>query len=187
MDICWSDWGCAVLPFPVKVDEEVAAEKFKRDLEWLGGDRAQQLGLKLAKQEHMYAVIGIPGVRASAQQDDYYVRLGADYYDKWPPTAVFVKPESWELASPGTRWLPTIQCQGINWFGLHAPYNGMNDGKNIYLPQLLCFTFTAEYYIVPHSPPEDSVWQQGRHTLTATLSRLAEVLQQPHYRGPSGT
>ena len=78
-----------MLPSPVKVDEEIAAEKFKRDLDWLGGDRAKQLGLKLAKQERMYAVVGIPGVRASAQQDDYYVRLGADYYDKWPPTAAF--------------------------------------------------------------------------------------------------
>ena len=171
-----------MLPAPVKVDEEAAAEKFKRDLEWLGGDRAQQLGLRLVKQERLYAVIRIPGVRADGQQDDYYVRLGAEYYDKWPPTAAFVRPETWDLAGPGTRWLPTIQCQGINWFGLHAPYKS----DKVTVPQLLCFTFTAEYYMVPHSPPEDSVWRQGHHTTAATLSRLAEVLQQPHYRGPSG-
>lgn len=171
-----------MLPFPVKVDEEVAAEKFKRHLEWLYSDRAQQLSLHLMRQGRMYAVVRMPGVQANGQRDDYYVRLGADYYDKWPPTAVFVKPETWEIASSGTRWLPTIQCQGINWFSLHAPHNS----GNVNLPQLLCFTFTAEYYMVPHSPPEDSVWRQGYHTLTATLSRLAEVLQQPHYREPSG-
>ena len=170
-----------MLPFPVKVDEEVAAEKFKRDLEWIGGDRARQLGLQVVKQDPMYAIIRIPGVRESGQQDDFYVRLGADYYDKWPPTAGFVKPDTWELVTSATRWLPSIQCQGINWFGLHVPYNA----NGTFLPQLLCFTFTAEYYMVPHSPSEDSVWQQGHHTLTATLSRLAEVLRQPHYRGPS--
>jgi len=175
-----------VLPFPVRVDEEIAAEKFHRDLEWLRGDRAQQLGLRLVDQRPIYAVVRIPGVRANEQEDDYYVRLGAEYYDKWPPTAAFVTPGTWDPASPGTRWLPTVQCQGINWFGLHAPYNSNYDGKSVNLPQLLCFTFTAEYYMVPHSPSEDSVWQQGRHTLTATLSRLAEILRHPHYRGPSG-
>ena len=171
-----------MLPVPVKVDEEVAAEKFKEHLLWLGGDRAQQLGIVLMKQERLYAIVRIPGVRADGTKDDYYLRLGADFYDKWPPTAAFVKPETWELASPGTRWFPTIQCQGINWFGLHAPYS--NGG--ITLPQLLCFTFTAEYYMVQHAPPEDSVWQQGHHTLAATMCRLAEVLKHPHYKGPSG-
>jgi hypothetical protein len=176
-----------VLPFPIKVDEEVAAEKFKRDLEWVCGERARQLGLRLMQQETMYAVVRIPGVRPCGQTDDYYVRLGAEFYDKWPPTATFAKPDTWELAAPGTRWFPSIQCQGINWFGLHAPYNLNHNGNIINLPQLLCFTFTAEYYMVPHSPPEDSVWRQGYHTLAATLSRLAEVLQQPHYRGSSGS
>jgi len=164
------------------VDEEVAADKFKQDLEWVSSQRAEQLGLCLVEQERMHAVIRIPGVRANGGKDDYYVRLGADFYDKWPPTAAFVKPEGWVLATPGTRWLPRIQCQGINWFALHVPYgNG-----NMVLPQLLCFTFTAEYYMVSHAPPADSVWRQGYHTLAATLSRLAEVLKHPHYQGPSG-
>jgi hypothetical protein len=175
-----------VLSFPVKVDEEVAAEKFNKDLEWLCGDRAAQLGLRLIKQERMHAVIRIPGVRVDGHEDDYYVRLGADYYDKWPPTTAFVKPEAWDLAAQGTRWIPSIQCQGINWFGLHVPYNVQHQGATINLPQLICFTFTAEYYMVPHSPPENSIWRQGYHTLAATLYRLAEVLRQPHYRGPSG-
>jgi hypothetical protein len=175
-----------VLPIPVRVDEEIAAEKFAQDLEWLRGDRVRQLGLRLTKEDRMDAVVRLPGVRAGGQEDDYYVRLGAEYYDKWPPTAAFVKPESWELAAPATRWFPRIQCQGINWFGLHAPYSGNFNGRNVSLPQLLCFTFTAEYYMVPHSPPEESVWRQGYHTLAATLSRLAEVLRQPHYQGPSG-
>lgn len=171
-----------MLPVPVKVNEDVAAAKLKEHLEWLDTQRAAQLGLRVVKQDRMYAVIRIPGVRANTEEDDYYVRLGADFYDKWPPTAAFVKPDSWELAAPGTRWLPRIQCQGINWFALHAPYGN----ANLVLPQLLCFTFTAEYYMVSHAPPTDSLWRQGYHTLAATLSRLAEVLKHPHYQGPSG-
>lgn len=171
-----------MLPVPVKVDEEIAAEKFNDHLKWVECPHAEQLGLRLVKQERMYAVIRVPGIQIEKNEDDYYVRLGADYYDKWPPTAAFVKPETWELAGAGTRCFPKIQCQGINWFGLHAPYCS----GTIVLPQLLCFTFTAEYYMVSHSPPQDSVWRQNHHTLSATLSRLAEVLKFPHYKGPSG-
>lgn len=171
-----------MLPVPVKVDEDVAAARFKEHLEWLDTPRAAQLGLRLVKQERMWAVVRIPGIQANGQDDDYYVRLGADFYDKWPPTAAFVLPEAWQLATLGTRWLPRIQCQGINWFALHVPYGG----GNFVLPQLLCFTFTAEYYMVSHAPPADSVWRQGYHTLAATLSRLAEVMTHPHYQGPSG-
>jgi hypothetical protein len=101
-----------VLPPPVKVDAEIAAAKFKRDLEWVAGERARQLGLELTTHERMYAVVRIPGVRADCQDDDYYVRLGAEYYDKWPPTAAFVKPPTWQLAAAGTRWLAAVGCEG---------------------------------------------------------------------------
>jgi len=171
-----------VLPVPIRVDDEVAAARFKEHLAWLNSPRAAELGLTLIKQERLHAIVKMSGSRADGQQDEYYLRLGADFYDKWPPTAGFVKPETWDLAACGTRWLPKIQCQGVNWFGLHAPYNS----NGLHLPQLLCFTFTAEYYMVPHSPPPDSVWRQGYHTLSATLSRLCEVLKHPHYQGPSG-
>jgi hypothetical protein len=173
-----------VLSTPVRVDPEVAAAKFKEDLLWLGSPRAVQLGLQLVKQEGMYAIVKIPALKKDGGTDDYFVRLGAEYYDKWPPTAIFVQPETWDRAESGTRWLPIIQCQGIDWFALHSPYTG---GGGITLPQMLCFTFTAEYYMVSHSPPESSVWRQGHHTLTATLTRLAEVLKQPHYRGPGSS
>ena len=67
-----------MLPVPVKVDAEVAAEKFKQDLDWLGNDRAVQLGVRLVEQQLMYAVVKMTGVRASGIEDDYYVRLGAE-------------------------------------------------------------------------------------------------------------
>src|SRR4051812_5136400 len=106
MDVRRRHRRSGVLPPPVKVDDEIAAEKFKRDLEWLAGERAAQLGLRLIKQERTHAVVQIPGVRADGLHDDYYIRLGADYYDKWPPTAAFVRPDDWERAASGTRWLP---------------------------------------------------------------------------------
>lgn len=169
-----------MLSMPIAVDPEIAAAKFKEDLGWLTSPRAVQLGLELVKQEEMYAIVRIPALRENGVTDNYFVRLGAEYYDKWPPTAIFVQPDSWSRAEKDTRWLPTIQCQGIDWFALHSPYTG----GGVTLPQMLCFTFTAEYYMVSHSPPESSVWRQGYHTIAATLTRLAEVLKYPHYRGP---
>ena len=180
MGVCWSHRRRLVLSTPVKVDPEIAATKFIADLTWLSSPRAIQLGLQLIKQEELWAAIQIPAVKEDGGTDEYFLRLGAEYYDKWPPTAIFVEPHTWVRAESGTRWLPVIQCQGINWFALHSPYRG----GTVTLPQMLCFTFTAEYYMVPHSPPETSVWRQGHHTLTATLTRLAEVLRYPHYKGP---
>lgn len=172
-----------MLPRPVKVDPEVAAAKFKEDLARLDSDRAGEVGLLVVKQEPMSAVVRVLAVHHDGRQDDYYLRLGAEYYDKWPPTAAFVKKDTWELASAGTRWLPRLEYHDINWFRLHVPYSN----NSIHLPQLLCFTFSAEYYMVDHSPSENSVWRQGYHTLTATLYRLAEVLGKPYYLGPQGT
>lgn len=172
-----------MLSVPVRVDPEIAAAKFKEHLEWLASPRAVQMGLQLVKQEEMYAIVKIPAFKKDGNADDYFVRLGAEYYDKWPPTAIFVQPDTWDRAESGTRWLPIIQCQGIDWFALHSPYNG----GGVTLPQMLCFTFTAEYYMVSHSPAENSIWRQGHHTLTATLTRLAEVLKHPHYRGPGSS
>jgi hypothetical protein len=44
---------------------------------------------------------------------------------------------------------------------------------------------TAEYYMSNHSPTDEQRWTQGRHTVAATLSRLAELLSPPNYGGPS--
>jgi hypothetical protein len=45
---------------------------------------------------------------------------------------------------------------------------------------------TYEYYISGHSPAPGQRWQQGRHTLGATLTRVQDALTSAQYQGPAG-
>lgn len=169
-----------MLARPSPVDPEMASLTFLRDIDELwGSGRPEKLGWTLTRIDSLHVVVTIPARRAGGMSDLYYVRLGGEYYDSYPPTTSFVSPPTWELAAPGSLWLPRVPSHP--WFGLHAAYQ-FPDGTQ---RQLVCFTFTAEYYMVDHSPPQSSVWQQGYHTLAATLHRLHEVLNSPYYKGPS--
>ncbi len=166
---------------PIPADPEIAALTFQRDLDTLWASRRPDRdGWRLMRLDPLRVVVTLPGIRTDGTVDDYFVKLGAEYYDAFPPTTVFVDPDGWREVRSGTRWFPLITSPG--WFGLHDGYP-FPDGT---ARQLVCFTFTAEYYMVSHSPPETTVWRQGRHTVAATLARLAEVLRPPYYQGPSG-
>lgn len=168
-----------MLARPTPVDPEIASLTLQRHVSdlWATG-RPDARGWNLTPLDPLHIIIGMTAVRADSTKDSYHVKLGGEYYDAHPPTTSFVRPDSWDPA-PGSRWFPRIQAPP--WFGLHAAYT-FPDGTQ---RQLVCFTFTAEYYMVDHSPPESSIWRQGYHTLAATLNRLSEVLNQPHYLGPS--
>lgn len=102
------------------------------------------------------------------------------YYDEWPPTVAFVKPEVWEPVTTTCRWWPTVQA--LPDFALHLGFSSYKDGVS---RQLVCFSRTAEYYLTGHSPQESEVWRRGVHTLAATLYRLDAVLSSSAYVGPS--
>ena len=172
-----------MLGTPVKADPEIAAVKFAADLEelWATG-RPERLGWQRRALDHLHVAVTLPAKRQDASLDCYHVKLGGEYYDAFPPTAAFVVPETWEEAASSSRWFPAF-ASTPPWFGLHPSYGFPGESAP---RQLVCFTFTAEYYMVQHSPPESTVWQQGKHTVAAPQHRLAEVLQPPFYRGPSG-
>jgi len=169
-----------MLARPSPVDPEIASLTLQRHIAelWATG-RPETLGWKLTPVDSLHVVVAIPAMRSDGTKDLYYVRLGGEYYDAHPPTTCFVQPPAWDVAPAGSQWFPRIA--NPPWFGLHAAYN-FPDGSQ---RQLVCFTFTAEYYMVDHSPPATAVWRQGNHTLAATLNRLQEVLRPPHYQGPS--
>ena len=166
---------------PTPADPEIAAATFEDDLTalWASG-RPEKLGWGLRRPDSLDAVVELPATRADGTVEHYHVKLGAQYYDAFPPTAAFVDPERLEEAAHGTRWLPSIN--NPPWFAIHPAYL-FPDGTS---RQLVCFSFTAQYYMVSHMPPETAVWTQGRHTVAATINRLAEVLGSPYYQGPSG-
>ncbi|HZZ28986.1 MAG TPA: hypothetical protein VFE46_13375 [Pirellulales bacterium] len=111
----------------------------------------------------------------------YFLKLGAEYYDAAPPTATFVKPADWTDATDGSRWFPIIEDRPP-WFGLHSAYDFPDGSKR----QLICCSMVAQFYMTDHSPKDTEIWRQGRHTVAATLHRIAEMLGLIHYRRPSG-
>lgn len=166
---------------PTLLDPEVAAATFSSHLDqfWNSGRHAMK-GWGAIELDDLHTVIALPATRPDGTRDWYFVKLGAEYYDVAPPTVSFVDPSDWSTAKGSTRWFPTI-APTPPWFGLHSAY-AYPEGT---ARQLVCFTLSAEYYMVDHSPPEHTKWRQGRHTLSATLNRLSEVLSPPYYQGPS--
>jgi hypothetical protein len=119
------------------------------------------------------------------------VRLGGEFYDLWPPSALFVCPPrgatherterlGWVTAPPASCWLPTVTP--VPSFAIHSPYT-FPDGRQ---GQLVCCSMTLEYYQSNHSPTAQQSWKQGRHTLAATLHRIHDALNSDSYQGPSG-
>jgi hypothetical protein len=169
---------------PVEVlalsDTEIAAATFKchMDLLWNTG-RPSKLGWERTEVDPLHTVVKFRAKRSTGEVDYYFVRLGAEYYDAAPPTVAFVTDDGQTHATLGNRWFPMIQPQP--WFQLHTAYNFGVSG----IRQLVCFSFTAEFYLSNHSPTPSERWKQGRHTVAATLNRIAEALSPPHYQKPS--
>ena len=170
---------------PARVDPEIAAVTFAAHLDdFFANGRGRREGWERILVDELHAVIRIPAVRADGSVDHYFVMLGAEYYPVWPPIVRFVRRTeegSWVDATEGTTWWPRQQNQPGFSFGLHATYP-FPEGPR----QLVCFSQSFEYYITGHTPQGDEGWDPARHTLTATLSRMADVLRAPNYQEPSG-
>ena len=172
-----------------KTDPEVAAAMFRVHLDgfWATG-RPQSLGMERTDIDPLHSMVGLLARRPGSSPDRYFVKLGAEYYDAYPPAVAFIKPledGKWVEASDKSRWLPGIKFPKDQpvWFGLHPSYLFSGESAP---RQLVCFSFTAEYYMTNHNPKDTERWTQGRHTLAATLNRLHEILSERFYQGPSG-
>jgi hypothetical protein len=169
-----------MLPRPEPVDAQVAAATFSAHLDelWEPGGIAHTHGWARFDVDPLSTIVTMRAERADGTKEHYFVRLGAVYYDAWPPTVAFVEPDKWMQGHVASRWWPQITLPP--WLGMHLHHElGGRPG------QLVCFTFTAEYYMTGHSPNAEAVWKQGVHTVAATLARLQEALRQPYYQKPS--
>lgn len=88
----------------------------------------------------------------------------------------------WVLPGLTSRWWPKQQNSPGFSFGLHHDYR-YPDGST---RELVCFSHALDYYISGHNPTDAERWKQGTHTVSATLTRIADVLKAPNYQGPSG-
>ena len=127
----------------------------------------------------LHTVVRLPAKRVTGEVDHYHFRLGAEYYDAAPPTVALVLPDGVTFAPPNSRCYPSLSFPV--WFGLHSAYQ-FPSGQ---VRQLVCFSYTAEFYMTNHSPLDSQLWRQGVHTVAATLFRLAEILAPPHYQRPA--
>lgn len=182
-----------VVGLPAVADAEIAAAVFGAHLARVeASEQARASGWTFTRLDPLHVVVGLAASRPDGRRDDFFVKLGGEYYDAYPPTTSFVRPPSaptgdrpagggWVVAPPGSRWLPVVN--GLDWLAIHAVYSGYADG----VPrQLVCCSMTFEYYITNHSPTPGQHWRQGRHTLGATLNRIQDALDSAHYQGPAG-
>jgi hypothetical protein len=184
---------------PAVADAEIAAAVFTDHLARIeAAEQARANGWHFTRLDPLQAVVTVTAVRPSGERDTYHVKLGGEYYDTYPPTTAFVCPprpalaarparEGWIEAPQGSRWLPTLNS--LEWFAIHAAYsfpNGVANAPDGVPRQLVCCSMTFEYYISGHNPTPGQRWQQGRHTLGATLTRIQDALTSPSYQGPSG-
>jgi hypothetical protein len=173
-----------VTDLPSKIDPEIAAETLALHLAafFERGRPNREAGWERIAVDALHTVVRIPAVRADGRVDSYLVLVGGEYYDMWPPQVAFVEPVEGEYreAVQGSPWWPVQNNAPGFQFGLHEKYR-YPDGTE---RQLICFSHSLDYYLSNHSPTEDQRWRQGRHTVSATLSRIRDVLTAPNYKGP---
>lgn len=168
---------------PAKVDPIIASAVFAEHFDRIWrGPLPSELGLTRTKIDDLHELVEFQAIRADGTVDPYFVLLGAEYYDQWPPAAAFVDPATRKPADAGSKWWPHLK-QNPQWGALHNSYR-FQDGSS---GQMICMSFTAEYYRTQHNPPKDAVWQQGRHTVAATITRIATMLRDPYYERPSSS
>ena len=168
------------------VDPEIGSVTLRRHLDAYWSNR--ELGSKgwlRYEVDDLHIVVSIPAIRADGETDQYHVRLGAEYYDAYPPTVMFVTPEDgWPRARAATTWWPAL-VNPPPWFQIHDTREYRDQGRVFAEVQLVCCSVTAEYYMSDHGATETQRWVPGERTVAATLSRLAEILRPPYYGGPS--
>ena len=161
------------------------------------GSLASRYGWSATRLSALSAVVILTAVTPLGERHPYYVLLGADYYDLYPPQATFVIPtreaadaaeaskSAWIPAREQSRWLPTVDPAKLNnELQIHASYAYETEGNQ--QRQLICSSMNFDYYITNHVPTETQKWRQGRHTLVALLSRLSDALTGDSYLGPAG-
>jgi hypothetical protein len=179
---------------PEPSDPEVAAATFAEHLDRFFADRRHQVdGWGLIRVSPRVAVAVVPAQALAGGVDPYFVRMDADWYDRYPPKVAFAEPVvGWPDAPYGSQHYPAIAGsptpegpgyagQAIVQFALHANYSFEGGEQR----QLVCFSHSFDYYTSGHNPTDEQRWVQGTHTVSATLSRLHSVLQAPSYLGPS--
>jgi hypothetical protein len=141
----------------------------------LNGRTLEQLGWR--RPNPLTLLVPTTARPLESHTDDFMLRLGFEYYPEWPPTASFVNPATFGFdPTQDLYWLP--QVVGDSGFAIHATYDNHH-----YRGQLVCCSFTAEFYLSIHGVQSEHVWNADRYTFGATIHRVERALRSTYYQG----
>jgi hypothetical protein len=158
---------------PVPSTPTLAIEALEKDLKKvLKGKTLEEVGWE--RPDPLTLLLPMVGVREDGTEDCYLLRLHFAYYPEWPPSALFVNPETRSYQYPqDEKYLPEIVGNEIK---MHANYNNKQ--------QLICCSTTLEFYLVRHGVKPEHVWDKSHQNFWATISAIKRGLKFPIYRGP---
>lgn len=158
---------------PVAANPLLARHALERDLARRSDDDPV-----LERISELVVHVGLQASGADGTTDDFLLRLGFTHYDDWPPSAQFVNPKTRVFVlGEDNQHVPRIE--GANELAVHLAYQRPARGT----VQLICCSFTLEFYEVQHAVKPQHLWQPGTHTLWSTLNAIRHHLRQPFYKG----
>jgi hypothetical protein len=158
---------------PVLATPSDAIAAFERDLpKALKGRTLEEAGWR--RLDGMSLLVPLQGQQANGTMDDYLLRLGFACYPDWPPSALFVNPQTLSYDAVKDKcWLPKIE--GSNEIAIHQNFNGQG--------QLVCCSLTLEFYAVKHGVQPEHVWNPQQHNFAATINQIDWALRSQFYKG----
>lgn len=169
----------------VAADPKLAAATLHQHLDalWSSG-KPEAEGWRRFRLDPLRWIVVMPATGPEGDSTHFFVRLDGRRYDQWPPEVQFVDPHDWQPVSSGRWWPitdPLADPARPLWFGLLETHD-FHDGD----PRpLVCFPHALGWYEADHVSTAEVRWVQGKHTVAATLSRLAEILSPAYFRGPA--
>ena len=161
---------------PVPSSPLEASDAFEADLKKvLRGKTLEEQGW--VRRDTLTLLVPMVGIRENGQEDEYLLRLHFGYYPDWPPSALFVNPETKHYDYPADLcWLPKIE--GTPEIQVHTNYQ-----SDVYRGQLICTSVTLEFYLILHGVEEKHVWDHERQNFFSTIAAIQRGLRQPFYKG----
>lgn len=174
----------------VAADPEIATKIFQADLDRAANSVfASRWGWAIEKTDALTAVVRLHAVRSDGGEDQYHLQLRGDWYNAWPPDAIFVAPPLegstvWRVPGTGSKWVPSIDASKTNppsSIMVHTAY-----GQPAVPGQLICCSYSLGYYLTDHKPTTGQRWTPGKHTLIALINRVQNALASGAYLGRAG-
>lgn len=164
-------------PQPIPVSPAVAIAAFERDLLLVRQGRTlAEAGWR--KPDPLTLLVPLVATPVGGGQDAFLLRLNFAYYPDFPPSALFVNPDTLAYDPKNdAKHLPKIE--GSPEIQVHVDYS---NGQG----QLICCSNTLEFYKVRHGVEKQHLWDGKTMNFAATLNAIRRGLGPAFYKGRMG-